>query len=113
MKSGNYKIFKSRLQNYVTEEKEWFRFFDFSFIKMTEYEVLTHERELTLEDGVTLALEKADLNVQMKLKENEKIITRKVLKKSINNSTIDVEIFYSVLENIGKGEEYFVTEEEG
>lgn len=113
LKSGNYKIFKSRLQNYVTEEKEWFRFFDFSFIKMTEYEVLTHERELTLEDGVTLALEKADLNVQMKLKENEKIITRKVLKKSINNSTIDVEIFYSVLENIGKGEEYFVTEEEG
>ncbi len=113
MKSGNYKIFKSRLQNYVTEEKEWFRFFDFSFIKMTEYEVLTHERELTLEEGVALALEKADLNVQMKLKENEKIITRKVLKKSINNSTIDVEIFYSVLENIGKGEEYFVTEEEG
>ena len=49
----------------------------------------------------------------MKLKENEKIMTRKVLKKSINNSTIDVEIFYSVLENIGKGEEYFVTEEEG
>lgn len=113
MKSGNYKIFKPRLQNYVTEEKEWFRFFDFALIKMTEYEVLNHERRLTLEEGVSIALEKADLNVQMKLKENEKIMTRKVLKKSINNSTIDVEIFYSVLENIGKGEEYFVTEEEG
>mgnify|MGYP006990144592 CR=1 FL=1 len=50
--------------------------------KMTEYEVLNHERRLTLEEGVSIALEKADLNVQMKLKENEKIMTRKVLKKS-------------------------------
>ena len=52
--------------------------------------------------------------VVLQLKEEEKIKSRKVLKKSINDSTIDVELFYVVIENIAKVEEYTVElEKEG
>lgn len=107
---GNFKIFKSRIKNYETEEKVIFKFLDFSLIKLTEYEVLENITNLSLEEAESIALKKGDENININLKNNEKILTRKVLKKSLNNSTIDIEIFYAVLENIGSVSEYFIEE---
>lgn len=107
-----HKIFNSRLENYETEETKLFTLFNFTFYKLEEYEVYVEDNEYTLESGVEEAIRLADLKMNVKLKENEIIESRKVLKKSINNSTIDVELFYVVIENITKVEEYSVTEEE-
>ncbi len=113
--SGKHKIFKSRLKNYETEEKVLFRFFDFTFYKYTEYEVNEKPEEYTLESGVEKALILADEKVNAKLKYPEIIKTRKVLKKSINDSTIEVEVFYAVIENITKQVTFSIeeVEEEG
>lgn len=113
--SGRYKIFKSRLSNFETEEKVLFRFFDWTFYKYIEYEVEEEKRQYDLDTGVEKALVLADEKINMKLSGNERILSRKVLKKSINNSTIEVEIFYAVVENITKQEEFSIpeVEEEG
>lgn len=112
--TGKYKILRSRLNTYETESKVLFRFFNFSFYIDTEYETLENKNYYDLESGTNKALELADQKIQTKFLENEKINTRKVLKNSINDSTIDVDVFYSVIENISKQEEYSITiEEEG
>lgn len=110
--SGKHKILKSRLANFETEEKVLFRFFDWTFYQYTEYEVEEEKLSYDLESGVEKALVLADEKINMKLSGGEKINTRKVLKKSINDSTIEVEIFYSVIENITKVEEFSVAEAE-
>ena len=110
--TGKYKILRSRLSTYETESKVFFRFFNFTIYLDTEYETLESKNYYTLDSGTNKALELADEKIQTKFLENEKINTRKVLKNSINDSTIDVDIFYSVIENISKLEEYSITTEE-
>lgn len=102
----DYKIFRSRLKTYETEEDKLFSLWQFSFYKLKEYEIDEEQRSFDLEAGVMKAISLADEKIKMKLKGEERIKTRKVLKKSINNSTIDVEIFYSVIEDIGQIQEY-------
>ncbi len=112
--SGKYKIFKSRLKNYETESKMLFHFFNFTFYWDTEYETTKTSGTYTLESGTQKALELADEKIKAKFLENEQIKLRKVLKNTINDSTIDVEIFYSVIENIGISKEYTIAiEKEG
>lgn len=112
--SGKYKILRSRLETYETESKVLFRFFNFTFYLDTEYETIETKQKYDLEKGSEKALEIADQKIQAKFLENERIKTRKVLKNSLNDSTIEMDVFYSVIENIAKVEEYAIdTEEEG
>lgn len=108
-----HKIFNSRLKNYETEEKKMFSLFNITFYKLEEYEIEINDQKYNLEKGVEKALELADKKMKVKLNDNEYIKSRKVLKKSINNSTIDIEIFYIVIEDITKKEEYSIILEEG
>ncbi len=109
-----YKIFKSRLKNYETEEKKLFTIFNFTFYLLKEYEINIQEKEYNIDDGLKKALELADEKMNIKLKNNESIKSRNVLKKSLNDSTIEIELFYVVIENITKYEEYdVIMEEEG
>ena len=48
-----------------------------------------------------MALIKAEENVLKKLNNNDEVIDKKVLKKSINDSTIYVEVFLIANEQIG------------
>ncbi len=107
----DYKIFRSRLENYETEKKKLFSFLNFTVYILKEYEIHIDEKEYSEEDGVNKALLLADEKMNVKLKEGESISSRKVLKKSINDSTIDIEVFYAIIENITKYEEYSVEEE--
>lgn len=110
--SGIYKILRSRLGRSETERKVLFRFFNFTFYLDTEYEILETIQKYDLETGTNKALEIADQKVQAKFKENEKIKLRKVLKNSINDSTIEMDVFYSVIEGISKVEKYTIETEE-
>ena len=107
-----HKIFNSRLEHYEVEDQKLFTLFNFTFYKLEEYEVIVEDRKYTLNSGLEQALVLADEKMNVQLKNNESIQSRKVLKKSINNSTIDVELFYVVIEDITKVENYSVTEEE-
>lgn len=110
--SGKYKILRSRLQTFETESKVLFHFFNFTFYLDTEYETIETKNKYDLETGTNVALTLADQKIQTKFKEKEKIKLQKVLKNSINDSTIDVDVFYSVIENISIPEKYTVTTEE-
>ncbi len=113
--SGKYKLLKSRLVTHEDESKVLFRFFNFTFYLDTEYETVETKNKYDLETGTNVALELATEKIQTKFKDNEKIKVQKVLKNTINDSTIDVDVFYSIIENIATVEEYTVipTEEEG
>lgn len=113
--SGKYKILRSRLNTFETESKVLFHFFNFTFYLDTEYETIETKNTYDLSSGTEKALELADEKIQTKFQEFEKIKSRKVLKNTTNDSTIEVDVFYAVIENISKVEEYTITpiEEEG
>lgn len=103
-------LFKSRLENYEEEKHPLFTIFgtEISFVK--QYETLKSTVTLTEEEALNKALEAALEKVEMTLDEKEEIIAKKVLKKEVNNSTMNIEVFVSVLEQIGERQEFVVEE---
>lgn len=69
-----------------------------SVTKRKEVKVTSHN--FTQEEAIEYALKKADEKIEKKLNEGESIISKKVLKNKQNNSTIDIEVFYKVCEDI-------------
>lgn len=77
------------------------------FKLMKESKELYNYKEVNLnsESAFKEALERADNSISNKLDTNEYIIERKVLKKDVFSSKIDIELFYRVYENIGEEKE--------
>ena len=103
-------LFKSRLETYDEEITPLFTLFgtEVSFVKQHETvkKVFTMEENEAADKALTLALEK----ISATLEEKEMIIAKKVLKKEVNNSTMNIEVFVSVLEQIGERQEFTVEE---
>ena len=112
LKNNDYDdfLFKSRLENYEEEKHPLLTIFgtEVSFVK--QYETLKSTVTLTEEEALNKALEAALEKVEMTLDEKEEIIAKKVLKKEVNNSTMNIEVFVSVLEQIGERQEFVVEE---
>lgn len=70
----------------------------FSITKREKLKVNSYH--YTKEEAIKEALKHADEKIKKNLKDGEYIISKKVLKNSEKNSTIDVEVFYKVCENI-------------
>ncbi len=101
LNDNEYSIFKSRIEKKKIQKIVLYKLNDFqiNFIKEKEYQESTRvlsEKE-AMNKGINLALEK----VNLKLGKDEEIITKKVLKKEVNNSTIYLEVFIVTKENIG------------
>ena len=98
---NKYKILKSRIKNKKEEEISLYKLNDFEINLVKEKEYVTKVRELSEEEaytkGINLALEKINLT----LAEDEEIILKKVLKNTVNDSTIYLEVFIVTKENIG------------
>ena len=96
-----YNIFKSRIK--IKDEKitNLYKLNDFEINLVKEKEYIEKKSKISVDDaynkGITLAIEK----INLLLDEDEKIIDKKVLKKEVNDSTIYLEIFIVVKENIG------------
>lgn len=77
------------------------------FKLMKESKELYNYKEVNLnsESAFKEALARADKSISNKLDTNEYIIERKVLKKDVFSSKIDIELFYRVYENIGEEKE--------
>lgn len=96
-----HKIFNSRLQNYVEEDKKILDIFDFKLYLLSEIEA-SKNVVLYTEDELNERIDEL-VNEKMKtiLKDNGRIVMRKVLKKVENDSTIDMSIFIVAEEEIG------------
>ncbi|MCM1053394.1 MAG: sporulation protein YqfD [Ruminococcus sp.] len=109
LKTNNdeYTILKSRVNDKKIKKILLFKIFGLEFYITKEYEVSRINKRYTEEE----ALKKAQELTYEKLKMNanfSKIITEKVLKKSINNDNLDIDIFIAINEQIGKKEFYVI-----
>lgn len=109
---NNTKIFKSRLKDYKTKKRKLFTLFKVDIYLLTEYEVSYNTRKYSSKEALNRALKLSNEKINLKLGEKEEIIDQKVLKNSINNSTMYVEIFTSVKEVISKEVEFQREEKE-
>lgn len=107
-REGEHVILNSRLENKTVTNHELFSFLGRKIYLQKEYETTvkkgTYGEKEALEAALKLAREKVSVN----LDGNERIISQKVLKKSINDSKMMLEVFTSVEEEIGSSEEYTI-----
>lgn len=96
-----HKIFNSRLQNYIEEDKKIIDIFDFKLYLQKEIEVERNIVYYTKEELEKKIDDLVEEKMKVILKENGRIIERKVLKKIENDSTIDMSIFIVAEEEIG------------
>ena len=97
----SYKIFKSRLKNYKPEDKKILNFWGFELYLQKEVEVDITKKDYNdneLNENINkMVLEK----LSHTLNGEYKIIDQKVLKKDINDSKINMELFIVAEEEIG------------
>lgn len=115
LESNLYKgfIFKSRIENYEEEKKLLKELFHTKIYFVKQYEVVQKSQTYSSDEAVHKALEEAEEKLKSKLTNQDKILTKKILKKEQNNGIMNVEIFVSVLENIAKTLEFERVEGEG
>lgn len=99
-------IFKSRVKDYQEEINYTFSIFGQKISLVTQYEVTKQMNRYTEEEATEIALSELDKKISMTLKEKEVILEKKVLKKEVNNSTMNIEVFVSVLEDIAEVQEF-------
>lgn len=98
---NNY--FKKKLYDSYTEEKI-FKVGGLSLVRQKETRM--EEINLTEEEAKNKAIDEAISKLLEKIDSKSQVIDKKVLNSSTNNSTIELEIFVSVLEPIGETVEY-------
>lgn len=105
---GSHVILNSRLNTKEVENQKLISLVGKKIYLQKEYETIVKKKEYTEEEALKKALSLALEKVNVKLEENEHVIAQKVLKKSINDSKMELEVFTSVEERIGVLEEYIV-----
>lgn len=105
-KNNPYVIFKSRVGKKEVENNKIGSLWGISLFLQKEKEYQSIMKEYTEEEALQKALELSKEKLSLKLRNDEHILTQKVLKKSTNDSTMEVDIFASVEENIGEMQEF-------
>ena len=103
---GKKSLFRNRLINFEYKDKKIISLLGTHYYwrTMEEYYLVTnkYKEEEALNVATNLALQKIKINK----KDHDKIIAQKVLKKEVNDSTISLEIFLAIEEEIGTKEEF-------
>ena len=102
------KVFNKELDfpcNYQTYEKKAYNIIDSKIIPLSlglaKFEKTTENlKKINLKNVDKIALATATEKIKKQLKKDESIISKKVLKKTENNSKIEVEVFFKVKEDI-------------
>jgi len=84
----------------------------FKLVKETKEIYEYQESKLNQIEAYNEALKRSDKSINVKLDSDEYIIDKKVLKKNVFSSKIEVEIFYRVYENIGISEKAQMVDKE-
>ncbi len=98
-----YNLFdKTKFQDEEIEETKIFahKFLPFKFSYEKVEEVIDEDNVYTVDEAYEEALKVARSKILAKLPKDSKILSQKKLKIIVNNSTIDVDIFFKVYENI-------------
>ena len=96
------KIFKDRLENYVSSKKKVFDSLGIKIYIQTDEEVTIKKKKYTKQKALDKAILLAKQKVSLKLKDDEEIIKENILQKTIIDSTMIVDIFIVTKENIAK-----------
>lgn len=95
-------ILNSRLKNKIVRNKKIGSILGYSLFVQKEVEVKKIKRKYNENEIIDAAIIKGLQKLKITLKKEEKIISRNVLKKSLNNSKIYLELFVTVEEEIGE-----------
>ncbi len=101
------RILKNRFTNFNSKYYNFLKIFNFKLYLEKEYETKEIKKEYGADEALEVALLKAKDSINKKIGEKDTIIDEKVLKKRINNSTMDVEVFVIVEELISTQKETF------
>ncbi len=110
---NKHQILRERFNSYNSYLKNILKIFDFNLYIETEMETEKITKTYTEVEALEVGINKAIENVKIKLGKKDEIIDKKVLKKVVNNSTMDIEVFVIVKELISTQEEIIVNTEEG
>lgn len=99
-KNNKYKIFKPRIKNYIENNKKIINIFGIEIYYQKEIEVIKKTLKYNEKELNNLINNKINETMSHNLTGQSKIIDRKVLKKEVNNSTIELEIFIVAEEQI-------------
>lgn len=99
-----FKIFKDRLKSYEEKYENIYKLNDFEINFVKEKEYIIKNKKLSEEEAYEKAFKDGVDKIQNNLSKDEEILVKKVLKKSIFDSTIYLELFVVTKEEIGKVE---------
>lgn len=95
-------IFKERFASYEKKQKTLLALFDYQILLETEWETQKITKIYSEDEALAEGLKKAEENLKKQLGPKDSIIDKKVLKKYVNDSKMDIEIFIIVDELISK-----------
>ena len=97
----DYVILANRLENFESKKKLIFEGLGIKIFLRKDYEVKKIKHTYTQEEILKRAVELAKEKINLRLLEKEEIIYEKVLQKSINNSTMEMDVFIIANQQIG------------
>lgn len=98
----DFELSFNKYKNKNTQSKVLIKhlFLPFSLNYETQKEVKVIDEVYTIDEAIEKAEEKAYFQIESKLNDNEKIISSKNLKVTVNDSKIELEVFFTVYEDI-------------
>lgn len=99
---NKYKILRSRYKKYREDIYNLYNYKGFKIDLVKETKQVEKEVILTEDKALKEGLKLVDNKMNLKLKEDESIVLKKVLKKTVKDSTMLLDVFVITKENIGK-----------
>ena len=103
---------RDRFNSYNSTLKNILHIFDFNLYVETQKETEEIIKTYTEEEALNVGINKAISSIEITLGEFDEIIDKKVLKKTLNNSKMDIEVFIIVKELISTEKEIILEENE-
>ena len=111
--TDEYVILKSRVKDKVVKNIRLFKIFGIEFYIQKEHEVNIIEKKYSEKEALSKLVETIHEKLIVKGTKIEDIIKEKVLKKSINNGKLDIDMFIAVKEQIGVAKHYDIEMDSG
>ncbi len=99
---NDYKLFKDRLVLYQIDKKKIFDLLGIKIYLETDKEIKRKVAKYSSEEALNKGLQLSKEKIILKLKSDERIIDEKILQKTLIDSTMNMDIFIIVEEDIGQ-----------
>lgn len=96
----DHQLFKDRVETYEEKRKLIFDLLGVKIYLKKEEEIVKKKKKYTQEEAIAKAMELAKEKVKLKLKDEDQIISQKILQNKVIDSTMDIDIFIVAEEEI-------------